>query len=524
MKDHVEIRVRPEELDEQQYHVQLIARKLGIAVNRIRRVSLAKRSVDARHKTPQFLLRYLVYIDEEPSPAPQTTYRWQDVRRQPEVFVIGCGPAGLFAALRLIELGLRPIVIERGKPVRERRHDVAAASKRGTINPDSNYCFGEGGAGTFSDGKLYTRSTKRGSVERILSLLVQHGASPDILIDTHPHIGTNKLPQVVSAVSESIRSAGGELLFDTRIVAVERNAGKIAAIRAQDGRTFSTRAVVLATGHSARDIFQLLSVAGLRLEAKPFALGVRIEHPQGLIDEMQYGSPIRHCNLPAASYTLRAQIEHRGVFSFCMCPGGVICPAATTPNEVVVNGWSPSKRNTRFANSGIVVEVSLEDLGREAPTPLGPHWAGVALQQRHEQRSFEVGGGALVAPAQRLVDFVESRVSSTLPDCSYNPGIRSAELGEVFDPFLHRRLQAAVRQFQKSRPGYLSNEAVAVAVESRTSSPIRIPRDSETLMHPDAPGLFPCAEGAGYAGGIMSAALDGERVAEAAARYLSGTR
>jgi uncharacterized FAD-dependent dehydrogenase len=388
-------------------------------------------------------------------------------------------------------------------------------NKEGLVNGESNYCFGEGGAGTYSDGKLYTRSNKRGDINRILSILVHFGAPESILYEAHPHIGTNKLPQIIVAMREAIRGAGGEVLFEKKVVDLLLQGGKVKAVRTGDGGEYAGEAVVLATGHSARDIFELLHQKGLRIEAKPFALGVRIEHPQHLIDTIQYHCPVRDELLPPAAYSLVQQVEGRGVFSFCMCPGGIIAPAATAPGEIVVNGWSPSKRNNPHANSGIVVSVEEKDLHPFASA--GP-LAALRFQQAVEQKAFAAGGGALVAPAQRLVDFTRGILSSSLPDCSYLPGIHSAPLDEVLPPFIHRSLQAAFRAFGNKMKGYFTNEAVVVATESRTSSPVRIPRDGETLAHPQASNLYPCAEGAGYAGGIVSAAMDGERVA----RLLAG--
>ena len=419
----------------------------------------------------------------------------------------------MFAALRAINLGYKPIVLERGKDVRSRRRDLAAMNKEGVVNPESNYCFGEGGAGTYSDGKLYTRSTKRGNVQRILQLFHHFGADDRILYEAHPHIGTNKLPNIITAIREKIIECGGEMLFDNKLTDIVLDGDAIKAVKTSTGLTIETNTIILATGHSARDIFTLLHNKKIVVEAKPFALGVRVEHPQLIIDQVQYHCKVRDEHLPPASYSVVAQEYGRGVFSFCMCPGGIIAPAATNPGEVVVNGWSPSKRNNPFANSGTVVAVDERDYAKYGFT--GP-LAGMQYQQMVEQRAFAVGGGKLVAPAQRMGDFVDNKLSSTLPACSYLPGIHSAAIKEVLPKEVHEALKKAVVDFGKKMRGYFTNDAILVATESRTSSPVRIPRDKETLQHTQIKGLYPCAEGAGYAGGIVSAAIDGERCVEAA--------
>lgn len=517
MPRELEIKVSPEELDRQDLHRRALSRSLSVSLNRITHIRLLRRSIDARGRDPKFVLRYEVWVDEVAEPEIRWEMPQKHVENGSPVLVVGFGPAGMFAALRLIELGLKPIVLERGKAVRDRRRDLAALNKEGVVNPESNYCFGEGGAGTFSDGKLYTRSSKRGDVRRVLDILVRHGAVDDILVDAHPHIGTNKLPQIIQAIRETILELGGEVHFDTRVDALEVEGGEFKGVRLGDGRRLDAKAMILGTGHSARDIFKMVQAAGLSIEAKPYALGVRVEHPQALIDQSRYRVEERPDYLPAASYALVDQVEGRGVYSFCMCPGGIICPAATADDELVVNGWSPSKRDSPYANSGIVVEVKPEDL---APFAGQGAFAGLAYQSMVEQRAYAVGGGRQVAPAQRLADFVSGRVSANLPECSYLPGLRSASLQDVLPAAIHGRLKEAFKLFDKKIRGYLTNEAVVVATESRTSSPLRIPRDPETLMHPEAKGFFPCGEGAGYAGGIMSAAMDGERCAEAAARFL----
>lgn len=521
MKNTVEIKVLPAELHSEEVHRSLLASQLGVSEEDLPNYRLLRRSLDARHKKAHYLLRFEVGTSIEGEALVSNESLYKDVSKQEEIHIVGAGPAGLFAALRLIEHGYRPVVFERGKDVRRRRFDVAALSKQGSLDPESNYCFGEGGAGTFSDGKLYTRSTKRGDVVRILENFVRHGADPRILIDTHPHIGTNKLPKIVSNMRESIQRAGGEVIFDARLSDIEHDSAGLRAISVEGVGRLSTHTMILATGHSARDVYALLHHRGIALEAKPFALGVRVEHPQSFVDLMQYGEHPRHPNLPAATYSLKAQAHDRGVFSFCMCPGGVICPAATSQGEVVVNGWSPSKRNGKYANSGIVLQLTVEDLLAENPN--AGIWAGLEFQQTIEQRAFKAGGGCFVAPAQRLSDFIEKRASSSLPSCSYKPGVESVELTEVLGKRCYKRLREGLLQIAKRIPSFLSSDAIVLAPESRTSSPLRIPRERETLEHPQVSGLFPCAEGAGYAGGIMSAAIDGERVADAIASLRQGS-
>ena len=430
--------------------------------------------------------------------------------------IIGAGPAGLFAALHLIELGIRPIVLERGKDVRARRRDLAAINKEGVVNPESNYCFGEGGAGTYSDGKLYTRSTKRGDVYKILSVLVHFGAEQKILYEAHPHIGTNKLPQIITSIRNKIIECGGEVHFEKKVTDFIIENESIKGVRTAQDEDFRADAIILATGHSARDIFNLLHSKKILIESKPFALGVRVEHPQTLIDSIQYHCPSRGDYLPPASNSLVQQVNNKGVFSFCMCPGGIIAPAATNENEIVVNGWSPSKRNNPYANSGIV--VSIEEKNIQPYQKHGP-LAAMYFQQWVEQNAFKEGGGKLVAPAQRMVDFSENRISSSMPDCSYLPGIQSSDLRQVLPAFVQQSLQIAFKEFGKKMKGYFTNDAVVVATESRTSSPVRIPRNND-LQHPQIKNLYPCGEGAGYAGGIVSAAMDGEKVAAQIAKTI----
>jgi uncharacterized protein len=493
------------------------ANECAISPKRMSGYSIQKRSIDARGRQVKIILLLQVFIDEQLMEAPAFDPQLQDVSKAPHIVIVGAGPAGLFAALRLISLGYKPIIVERGKDVRSRRRDLAIMNKEGIVNPESNYCFGEGGAGTYSDGKLYTRSTKRGNVLRILQLFHRFGATGDILFDAHPHIGTNKLPQIITAMREQIIACGGEVLFETKLTDILLENGAVAGIKTAGGDTIACKALILATGHSARDVFELLHHKGIALECKPFALGVRIEHPQLLIDQSQYHCTVRDPFLPPASYSVVAQENGRGVFSFCMCPGGIIAPAATAPGEVVVNGWSPSKRNNPFANSGTVVAVDERDFAAYKFT--GP-LAAMQYQRMVEQTAYKIGGGSLAAPAQRMADYVAGNVSSTLPPCSYLPGISSAALNEVLPKEVHEALKKAVVDFGKKMKGYFTNEAVLVATESRTSSPVRIPRDKDTLQHTQINGLYPCAEGAGYAGGIVSAAIDGERCAEAAVKGL----
>ncbi|MGL5888550.1 MAG: NAD(P)/FAD-dependent oxidoreductase [Bacteroidia bacterium] len=485
---------------------------------------LLRRSVDARNRNIKVNLRLEVFVNE---PVPDQLPAWplNDVSKRPEVHIIGAGPAGLFAALRLIELNLKPVILERGKDVQRRRRDLATLNKEHIVNPDSNYCFGEGGAGTYSDGKLYTRSGKRGDINRILELFVAHGADPIILADAHPHIGTNRLPKIIVAMRDNIRACGGEVHFDTKVTGIERKDDSITALIAEQNGSevrFAAKQIILATGHSARDIFELLHSNNIRIEAKPFAMGVRAEHPQALIDSVQY-----HCStdkvplvreyLPASAYSLVQQVNGLGVYSFCMCPGGIIAPCATGPEQVVTNGWSPSRRNNPYANSGIVVAVdpaALKQYEKHGP------FAALRYQQTLERIAWEAGGKTQTAPAQALSDFVNGKLSSRLPDCSYQPGVVSAPLHELLPPEIGKRLQEGFRAFGQKMKGYLTNEALIVGVESRTSSPVRIPRDSETLQHPQISNLYPCAEGAGYAGGIVSAAIDGQRCAEAIAKKI----
>lgn len=476
-----------------------------------------KRSIDARGRQVQVRVRADVYLDNPPSDIISPKYYYPDVTNANRVVIVGAGPAGLFAALRCIELGLKPVLLERGKDVRSRRRDLAAINKEHTVNPDSNYCFGEGGAGTYSDGKLYTRSKKRGDLQRILQILVQHGATPDILFDAHPHIGTNKLPKIIEAIRETIRNAGGEVHFGKRVTDFILEQGEMKGAVTQDGQEYTGEAVILATGHSARDIFELLHEKGVTIEAKPFAMGVRVEHQQSLIDSIQYKCEDRGPYLPASSYALVHQTHYknrqRGIFSFCMCPGGFIVPSATAPGEVVVNGMSPSRRDSRFSNSGIVVAIELEDMELQKYGAL----AGLRMQQALEQKACQMAGGTQAAPAQLLHDFTRFKSGGELLETSYQPGLVPVDMNDLFSDDMGFRLREGFKTFGNKMRGYLSNEAQIVGVESRTSSPVRIPRDRDTLEHVQVKGLYPCGEGAGFAGGIVSAAMDGERCAEKAA-------
>ncbi|MEO5570974.1 MAG: FAD-dependent protein [Bacteroidia bacterium] len=518
----LELFLLPEEAANEQIVKQKISQRgFSLAGFQFR---IAKRSIDARSSTPRIRLLVEVFSKAETIPGNKSQRMYQDVSNAKPVLIIGCGPAGMFAALRLIELGLKPVIIERGKNVRERRRDVADINKKRIINPESNYCFGEGGAGTYSDGKLYTRSTKRGNIDRILQTFIEHGANGDIAVDAHPHIGTNKLPEIIISIRNKIIECGGEIYFNTKlkefIIAGNEVKGiKVSATGSENSISFFADAVILATGHSARDIFYLLQQQNILIEAKPLAIGVRIEHPQELIDAAQYHCKTRNEFLPPASYSLTHQAEGRGVYSFCMCPGGIIAPAATDVNEIVVNGWSPSKRNNPFANSGIVVSIEENDVKQFSNFKA---LRFLEYQKQIEQQAFIAGGKNLSAPAQRMADFVERKISSSLPSCSYIPGINSVMLDEIVPIEISTALREGLKSFGKKMPapifsgkGYFTNEAVLVGVESRTSSPVRIPRDKETTMHPQIKGLFPCGEGAGYAGGIVSAAMDGELCAEA---------
>jgi uncharacterized FAD-dependent dehydrogenase len=494
------------------------SQQLNIAVSDISGIKVLRKSIDARKKEIIFNYKVAVYINEALPDAPDYVFDYKDVSNAKEIHIIGFGPAGMYAALRCIELGYKPIVLERGKNVQDRRRDLRAINQFHDVNEDSNYCFGEGGAGTYSDGKLYTRSLKRGDVRRIFENLVYHGATNQILVDAHPHIGTNKLPKIIQNIRETILKYGGEVHFETRVTDFVIDNNKLKAIILQNGKEMAVNSVILATGHSARDIFELLHKKEILIKAKSFAMGVRVEHPQELIDQIQYScSGQRDELLPAAAYSLVHQVNNRGVYSFCMCPGGFIVPAATANGEVVVNGMSPSRRNNKFANSGIVVEINVDkDL------PKYEHFGalkGLEFQKDLEKLAFNAGGKSQVAPAQRLTDFVEGRLSSSLNESSYQPGLNSAPMHSLLPKLIGSRLRKGFAAFGRKMHGYYTQEANIIGVESRTSSPVNIPRN-EDLEHPQIEGLFPCGEGGGYAGGIISAAMDGERCAEAAiAKY-----
>jgi hypothetical protein len=513
MRKEIEIAMTPKQAADPSGWKTAFAHILRIQPGRIKHLVPIQKSIDARASKIKIRLKAEVFVDEQPVEIKKYIRKqYPDVRNKIPVIIIGAGPAGLFAALTLIEHGMKPIVLERGKDVKARKFDIAQINREHIVNPDSNYCYGEGGAGTYSDGKLYTRSTKRGNVNEILSVLVAHGATEDILIDSHPHIGTDKLPAIVGAMRQSILEAGGEIYFNRRVTDLTVRNGKLKGVEDKSGNCYEAQAVILATGHSARDIYELLHSKHLTLEAKSFALGVRAEHPQALIDSIQYHHSPRDPYLPAASYSLVKQVGGRGVFSFCMCPGGTIVPSATEAGQVVVNGMSNSRRNSPFANSGIVVQIEPSDIAHLSS--YGP-FAGLEFQRRVEDACWRAAGMSQAAPAQRISDFTKGIISSDLPDCSYFPGLVSAPLHEILPSFVSERLQDAFLDFDKMMKGYHTSEALILGTESRTSSPVRIPRDKDTLEHIDLAGLYPCGEGAGYSGGIVSSAMDGVRCAEA---------
>lgn len=514
MKHQVQIQVTPEQAKDESYLRRRIASEIGLSSEDLVFV-WRKRSIDARKRQIKINASFDVYVDEPIPDAPPVFFP-QSVVDAPEIAIIGAGPAGLFAALRAIELGLKPLVFERGKDVRARRRDLAKLNKESLVNPESNYCFGEGGAGTYSDGKLYTRSKKRGDVLRAMQWFVAFGADADILVDAHPHIGTNKLPQIIVNMREEIRKWGGEVHFDSKLTDLFMEQGRLTGLEINGTQRVNCERVVLATGHSARDIFYLLHRKGLRLDAKGFALGVRIEHAQQLIDRIQYHGRENDEFLPPAAYSLVTQVENKGVYSFCMCPGGIVAPCATEPGEVVTNGWSPSKRNNPYSNSGVVVSVDPSDFPHSDKNP----FVCLEFQQQVEKACWEAAGKTQRVPAQRMKDFVEYKQSIDFPRSSYQPGIVSVNLHDVLPPMIARRLRQAFLDFGKKMPGYLTNDAVLHAPESRTSSPVQIPRDPESCMHPGCEGLFPCGEGAGYAGGIISAAIDGMKCVDAAAHSI----
>ncbi len=534
MQKQIQLRVKPEEASNASHLIVVVAQAIGETPESISGYHILKQSIDARSRQQIWInLSLLVFINESPS------NRYSDELIFPslpanakEVIIIGAGPAGLFAALECIQLGIRPIVLERGRDVRSRRRDLAKLNKEGIVNPESNYCFGEGGAGTYSDGKLYTRSNKRGSIDKILRIFYQFGADERILYEAHPHIGTNKLPHIITAMRNQIEESGGKVLFEKKLVDLVIDKGRIKEVVTEDGDRFPSEAVLLATGHSARDIFSLFHEKEILIEAKPFALGVRVEHPQAIVDAIQYHCAVRGPNLPPASYSLVEQVNDRGVFSFCMCPGGIIAPAATAPGEIVVNGWSPSKRDNVFANSGMVVQIDLATAAEyltksrnnknniNSSINLNNPLLLLDFQKDVEQKAFEFGGGKQVAPAARLVDFCTNKISKELPDASYLPGLHSADMSNILPHFVRNTLQEGFKAFGKKMKGYYTNDAIVVATESRTSSPVRIPRDPESYQHPQIKNLYPCGEGAGYAGGIVSAAMDGQKLAQVIAAQL----
>jgi len=511
LKQEINLSLTPKQASDEQFYKPILAEKLHIDEGRIKLINVKRKSVDARQRAIKVNLGVEVFLDELPSEE-KIEFKYDLVSQKPSVIIVGAGPAGLFAALRLIELGFKPIIFERGKNVSDRKRDIARIHREHLVDPDSNYGFGEGGAGTFSDGKLYTRSKKRGNIRKILEVLYANGALPEILIDAHPHIGTNMLPGIITSIRNKIIEVGGEIHFNSRVADLIIENDRCSGIMLSDTTIVEAEAVILATGHSAREIYELLYEKGISIEAKTFAVGVRAEHPQTLIDSIQYNQPQRGPYLPAASYTFVEQVEQRGVYSFCMCPGGIMVPAATAPGEMVINGMSPTKRNTKFANSGMVVEIRPEDLNEFRHMGV---FAGLAFQRQIEQLCFSLNGKTQFAPAQRMADFVSNRFSQDLPESSYHPGLVSVPLHDKLPKRIRTRLQEAFQLIDKKAFGYLTNEAIIVGVESRTSSPIRIPRREDTYEHVKIQGLYPCGEGAGYAGGIVSSAMDGERCAEA---------
>ena len=513
----VHLKISPKNIDNQRLILNKIASKLRWKVEEIADWRILKRSIDARGYQPFFSLKVEASKREKLPSEPAFLQNLKIVNNSKPVIIIGAGPAGYFAALELIEQGLKPIIFERGKDAQARRKDLRAIQQFGVVNPHSNYCFGEGGAGTYSDGKLYTRSHKRGSIYKVLKLLVEHGAKADILVDAQPHIGSNKLPKIVANIRATILHYGGEIHFNSPVTDILIEKQQCQGVIVNNSTQYSGNQIILATGHSARDIYYLLHQKGVQMAFKPFALGVRIEHPQPLIDKIQYNQLTREKNLPAASYKLVCQIQKKGVFSFCMCPGGLIVPAATAPGEIVVNGMSLSRRDSPFANSGTVLSIEEQDLKAYKRHGI---FAGLEFQKKVEQSLFQNGNGSQQAPTQRLTDFVQQKMSTSLPASSYIPGIYTAPIHELLPKFVYQYLQKGILEFGRKMKGYYTENAILVAPESRTSAPIRIPRSKETFMHPDIEGLFPCGEGAGYAGGIVSAALDGQNVAQKVAKMI----
>lgn len=504
-----DLRIPAEEARDSETLEKAIRRRLGLEIGE-GFLQLEKKALDARGRKIQWVVRGRIHdVLTESLPGPPMV----NVKACPEVFIVGCGPAGLFAALELLRLGLKPIIVERGKEVRRRRRDVALLTRQHIVNPDSNYCFGEGGAGTFSDGKLYTRSDKRGDVKSCLRTLVAFGATPDILYEARPHIGTNRLPGIIENIRRYILECGGQILFDTRVTDLEVQFGTLKALHTNHGR-LEVRHAILATGHSASDIYRMLKARHIPLQAKPYAVGFRIEHPQKLVDQWQYHCAIRPSYLPPAYYNVSFRASARGVYSFCMCPGGIIAPCATNPGEVVTNGWSPSRRNNPLANAGFVTEVDLQDFAAEGFDPYDP-LCGLYFRETLERRACALAGGRQTAPAQRAPHFLAAKTSTSLPPTSYVPGVFSLNLWELFPKSIALRLAAGLRQADRRMKGFAGEEALLVAPETRTSAPVRIIRDPRTLQSPAVAGLYPCGEGAGFAGGIISAALDGIRCAQA---------
>ena len=528
MIQEYQLRILPEIAANEQQLKTYLSQEKGLNLRDVTSLRILKRSIDARQRTIFVNLKVRVYLNEMPTDDEYERTIYNKVEDKPQVIVVGAGPGGLFAALRLIELGLRPVVVERGKDVRERKKDLAQISREHRVDPESNYSFGEGGAGAYSDGKLYTRSKKRGNVDKILNVFCQHGASTAILVDAHPHIGTDKLPRVIENMRHTIIECGGEVHFETRMDALIIEKGEVKGIETQTGKTF-LGPVILATGHSARDVYRWLAANKVPIEAKGIAVGVRLEHPAGLIDQIQYHNRNgRGKYLPAAEYSFVTQVEGRGVYSFCMCPGGFIVPAASGPEQVVVNGMSPSNRGSRWSNSGMVVEIQPEDIMNDERLTMNdeaegshPELAVLRFQEELERQCWLQGGRRQTAPAQRMADFTRRKLSYNLPESSYSPGLISSPLHFWMPEFITGRLSQGFQQFGRSSHGFLTNEAVMIGVETRTSSPVRIVRDKDTLQHITLRGLFPCGEGAGYAGGIVSAGIDGERCAEAVAQFMN---
>lgn len=519
MTQELQLRLLPQQAVDEQSIKEHVAREQGIDRRTLRHIRVLKRSIDARQRTIYVNLKVRIYINEDPDDEAFARVIYNNVEKRPAVVVVGAGPGGLFAALRLIELGLRPIVVERGKDVHERKKDLSLITKTQKVDAESNYCFGEGGAGAYSDGKLYTRSKKRGSTEKILNVFCQHGASTAILSDAHPHIGTDKLPRVIENMRNTILASGGEVHFQTKMTGLLLNDCRVEGIEAVElvsGRQVEFRGpVILATGHSARDVYRYLFASGIEIEAKALAMGVRLEHPAILIDQIQYHNRNGRGNwLPAAEYSFVTQVEGRGVYSFCMCPGGFVIPAATGPQQIVVNGMSPANRGTQWSNSGMVVEIHPEDIDGDSPLRM------MDYQERLEHDCWQQGNMKQTAPAQRMADFVNNRLSYDLPRSSYAPGLISSPLHFWMPSYIVSRLQQGFKNFGRMSHGFLTNEAVLIATETRTSSPVRIIRDNNTLQHITVQGLFPCGEGAGYAGGIVSAGIDGERCADMCHQYL----